>query len=282
MKFMIFDIRMFDVNKNIIVNESVGYESILKHSHAFTEIVFVRNGTALHQIANCSVEIKKGDLFIIETDDVHSIRPLGDSEKFKITNVIVSKDLLKTPSGISPLRVFNMDKMMYEYQIDRIEKEYLSEKSNEEILLLLVNNLFNSVKIETLLTEKVKPFAKKHMVADIYIDNAIEYVKTHYQSKITLKDIADAVGVYPSYLQKLFHENRSTSVMRFVQRYRLEKSCQLLIESELSIDEICNAVGVGDLKNYYSYFKRYFNVTPQAFRITHRSKKNKKDGEDKE
>ena len=79
-----------------------------------------------------------------------------------------------------------------------------------------------------------------------------------------------------AYLQKLFHENRSTSVMRFVQRYRLEKSCQLLIESELSIDEICNAVGVGDLKNYYSYFKRYFNVTPQAFRITHRSKKNNK------
>ena len=277
---MIFDIRMFNVNKNIIVNESVGYESILKHSHTFIEIVYVRSGVAVHQIGNSLVEIKSGDLFVIETEDVHSIKPLCKSDQFKITNVIVSKDLFKDPLGIAPDMLFHLDKMKYEYQVNLIENEYLSERSNEDVLLLLVENLINSVKIEMLLTNADKLSSKKHMVVDMYIDNAIEYIKTHYQMKISIKDIADAVGVYPFYLQRLFRENRSTSVMRFVQRYRMEKSCQLLIESDLSIEEICNSVGVADIKNYYKYFKRYFNVTPQTFRITYRNKDQQKDGEE--
>lgn len=277
---MIFDIRMFNVKKNIIVNESSGYESILKHSHTFIEIVYVRSGVAVHQIGNRLVEIKCGDLFVIETQDVHSIKPLCKSDQFKITNVIVSKDLFQEPLGIAPDAVFHLEKMNYENQIDMIENEYMSERSNEDVLLLLVKNLINSVKIETLLTNANKRTAKKHMVVDVYIDNAIEFIKKHYQMKITIKDIADAVGVYPFYLQRLFRENRSTSVMRFVQRYRMEKSCQLLIESDLSIEEICNSVGVGDIKNYYTYFKRYFNVTPQAFRLTHRNNDKQKDDEE--
>ena len=38
---MIFNLKMFDTNKNIIVNESEGYESVLNHSHDFIEITFI-------------------------------------------------------------------------------------------------------------------------------------------------------------------------------------------------------------------------------------------------
>ena len=43
---MIFDIKMYNTDRSIIVVRSEGYESILRHSHSFIEIVFVESGRA--------------------------------------------------------------------------------------------------------------------------------------------------------------------------------------------------------------------------------------------
>ena len=87
--------------------------------------------------------------------------------------------------------------------------------------------------------------------------------------KILLKDIARAVGLYPAYLQKIFRENRSTSVVEYLIRYRMEKSCSYLLETDLTVEEISLMVGVSDLKNFYTIFKKYFNCTPGRYRENH-------------
>ena len=87
--------------------------------------------------------------------------------------------------------------------------------------------------------------------------------------KLLLKDIANAVGLYPAYLQKIFRENRSTSVIEYLIRYRMEKSCQYLLETNLTVEEISLLVGVADLKNFYVAFKKYFNCTPIQYRKDH-------------
>ena len=90
--------------------------------------------------------------------------------------------------------------------------------------------------------------------------------------KLLLKDIADAVGLYPAYLQKIFREHRSTSVIEYLIRYRMEKSCRFLLETELTVEEISLLVGVGDLKNFYVTFKKYFGCTPVQYRKQHAHK----------
>ena len=42
-----------------------------------------------------------------------------------------------------------------------------------------------------------------------------------------------------------------------------------MIETNLSVEEIVTMVGINDVKNYYVYFKRYFDTTPRKFRIEH-------------
>ena len=117
---MIFNLKMFDVNKKIIVNESEGYESVLKHSHDFIEITFIKNGIALHQINNMHYEIKKGDVFVIETDAVHSIKPISQNDDFSLINVLVCKDFFPNGVDISPDLIFNAKDLDYEKQINRI------------------------------------------------------------------------------------------------------------------------------------------------------------------
>ena len=158
----------------------------------------------------------------------------------------------------------------YEKQISAIREEYNKDNSSEEILLLMIKTLINCFKIEMLLdiqNKKVKP--KRNLYTEDYISLAVQYIKEHYTERIDVQDIADAVGLYPNYLQKLFRKKHDTSIMKYLQHYRVEKSCQYLIQTNLSVDEIVTLVGINDVKNYYVYFKRYFNTTPRKYRIEH-------------
>jgi AraC-like DNA-binding protein len=267
---MIFNLKMFDTNKNIIVNESEGYESVLNHSHDFIEITFIKSGIAFHQINDLHVEIKKGDIFLISTDAVHSIKPISQNDVFTLTNVLVNKSFFPEGINIKPEMVFKSKLFDYEKQVDLIRNEYKKDIYNEEILLMLIKNLINCFKIEILWELQSKNGKRrKQLYTDDYINMAISYIKEHYNEKIDVKDIADAVGLYPNYLQKLFREKHETSIMQYLQHYRVEKSCQYLIETNLSVEEIVTLVGINDVKNYYVYFKRYFNTTPRKFRVEH-------------
>ena len=66
---MVFDIKMYSIDRNIIVVKSEGYESILRHSHNFIEMTYVVSGRALHNIGDKTVEIKAGDMFVIATGE---------------------------------------------------------------------------------------------------------------------------------------------------------------------------------------------------------------------
>ena len=267
---MIFNLKMFDTDKNIIVNESEGYESVLNHSHDFIEITYIKSGIALQQINDTYVEIKKGDIFVIATDAVHSIKPISQNDEFSLTNVIINKSYFPEGINIKPEMIFKSKVLDYEKQINIIREEFKKNSDDEQILLMLIQNLINCFKIETLWNlENTTNKRKKHLYMDDYINLAINYIKEHYNEQIEVKDIADAVGIYPNYLQKIFKKKHETSVMKYLQHYRIGKSCQYLIETNLSVEEIVTMVGINDVKNYYVYFKRYFNTTPKKFRLDH-------------
>ena len=77
---------------------------------------------------------------------------------------------------------------------------------------------------------------------------------------------ADYAGVSSFYLSKLFKEEKGETYINFVSDRRLEKSCQLLESTELSIKEITSEVGYND-QNYYSrIFKTKYGLSPKEYR----------------
>ena len=268
---------MYGNDRNIIVVKSEGYESILRHSHNFIEMTYVVSGRALHNIGNKTVEIKAGDMFVIATGEEHSIRPVCKESDFKIINVLCAHELFPDTQFPQPNQVFRHPELAYGAQISLIEKEFESETSSEQILRLHVGNLINCFQIEQLSEGKQKK--KRRCSAnsvDDYVSTAVLYIHENYTNKILLKDIANAVGLYPAYLQKIFRENRSTSVIEYLIHYRMEKSCCYLLETDLTVEEIGMMVGMSDLKNFYSMFKKYFKCTPGQYRESHA----REDGQD--
>ena len=53
---------------------------------------------------------------------------------------------------------------------------------------------------------------------------------------------------------------------RILQNIKLEKSCRLLANTELSVIKICDIVGYANIEHYNRTFKKQYGMTPSNYR----------------
>ncbi|MCZ8521111.1 MULTISPECIES: helix-turn-helix domain-containing protein [Paenibacillus] len=97
------------------------------------------------------------------------------------------------------------------------------------------------------------------------IEEAIQYIETHYMQDISLDSCADRCGTNVFTLSRSFKSVTGMTFVDYVTQTRLTKAKELLRESERRINEIAEQVGY-----QHGYFNRIFKkaegVTPSRYR----------------
>ncbi|ASS74221.1 hypothetical protein CIG75_03960 [Tumebacillus algifaecis] len=93
-----------------------------------------------------------------------------------------------------------------------------------------------------------------------------KYILHHYDQKLTLKDIGDALEKNPYYIQRTFKEMMGISPLQFLHDVRIEKSKGLLKEGHLSTTQISFDVGFSSLSHFSKVFKEKTGMTPKRYR----------------
>ncbi len=94
----------------------------------------------------------------------------------------------------------------------------------------------------------------------------IDYIKQHFDSKITLDDIAIHVSLSRSYLSKLFKDETGCSLFSYINKIRIEKSKQLLLDDSISLVDIAGLCGYEDQSYFTKVFKKETGISPKRFR----------------
>lgn len=102
---------------------------------------------------------------------------------------------------------------------------------------------------------------RKQIIYDI-----LQYIHLHYQSEITLKDIASHFNFSPSYISRLFKKTTGVSFRHYLIKYRLKKAQKLLIHSDQLIADISDQVGFSEPAYFSRTFKKEFQITPAQYR----------------
>ena len=93
-----------------------------------------------------------------------------------------------------------------------------------------------------------------------------EFVHRHYESKITLDEIAASGAVCRSRCCALFKKYVGQAPNAYLTRYRITKSCEMLRETNRTISEVAAACGFQSA-SYFSYvFRKETGLTPQSYR----------------
>ena len=102
--------------------------------------------------------------------------------------------------------------------------------------------------------------------ANSTVDRAKEYINENYDKELSLDDVSRAVDISPYYFSKVFKDETGENFIEYLTTIRIEKAKELLRGSNLSMKEICSAVGYSD-PNYFSRtFKKNVGVTPTEYK----------------
>jgi AraC-like DNA-binding protein len=151
----------------------------------------------------------------------------------------------------------------------------------------LVNKLADAKgleKITTLLTilEKIANSKEKQCVNPGYypikfekleidrLNRIFEHTSTNFHRKITLSEIASVANLSAKAFCRYFKSKTRKKFNSFLLEVRIAHACNLLLEKDMTIYEVCYESGFNNLSNFNRYFKKIMNKTPLEFKKEHR------------
>lgn len=92
------------------------------------------------------------------------------------------------------------------------------------------------------------------------------YIKEHFCEKISLEDVAEHVHLSKSYLSRIFKDEMNCNFSSYVNKIRIEKSKNYLLNDKLPLTDIAMLCGFDDQSYFTKVFKKATGVSPGHYR----------------
>lgn len=96
-------------------------------------------------------------------------------------------------------------------------------------------------------------------------EKAARYVREHLHEPISVRDLAEALGVSRTSVYLLFKNNFGKSVTEYVNSVRIERA-QELVQAKLPTERILEEICVTDANYFYRLFRRHTGMTLSEYR----------------
>ncbi len=143
-----------------------------------------------------------------------------------------------------------LEKMLLQLITEHTNK---TEITNEKGLLL--SFLFNLGKT-----------INNNFQTDKKISDCIRFITTHYNTDITIEELAKSCNLSESRFAHLFKAEIGTSPHLYQQELRINNAKLLLSSTKLSVSEICTQSGYTDPLYFSRIFKRKVGLSPMEYR----------------
>lgn len=270
----------FDQDNDIFVNREVESFSTSLHSHDFVEICVVGEGSGYHYLEEQVLSVKRGDLFVIPIGTSHVFRPTSPKpdKMLVVYNCIFRTSILKgwahyftDESGLHDI-LYHPEKcsarwLHFQDKHDKfltmfqdMHWEYLKRNRGYEVVLitLLIQTLTLMQRFEMTCGTASAP---KDQLEDI-----VDFIKSNHSKNITVQYVADYFYMSSSHFQRKFKKSTGLTFTQYLQNVRIQKCCDLLKSTDISIHEIANHVGYQDMKFFHALFRKKTGVTPKQYR----------------
>lgn len=101
---------------------------------------------------------------------------------------------------------------------------------------------------------------------------ALSFIEENLDKHMTIQYISKSTNISKTTLYNLFRSDFNCTISEYINQRRIEKSISILLETNLSIEEISQSVGFSSAAYYSLLFKKYKNISPLKFKKLHSHK----------
>lgn len=247
------------------------------HKVEFYILLFIEKGNGFHTIDFIDYKCLKGTLLTIRKDQIHKF---FKNHKLKGTLLLFTNEFL-----VSYLEKIEAQKTMLLFNeqlgVPKIQLSDVQFKSIQRIVQQISNEYFSMndshslsiirSELHILITKlyRIKSEVEKISFEKKYLNEFIEFQKL-VEKKVTqttkVKDFASQMNISTKTLNTITKNIVNKSAKQFVDEISTKQIKRLLLNTNLSIKEIAYQSGFEETTNFYKYFKRQTQNTPEQFR----------------
>lgn len=128
---------------------------------------------------------------------------------------------------------------------------------------------FLSLAIQTEYKRAQTPRREAEYSTNLYVEYAVNFIHSNYATA-RISDVANYIGIHRSYLTGIFKKKMGVSPQEYLMQCRMKTASILLLESNLSVQEISQRVGYDNSLTFSKIFKSYYGVSPKHYRLERR------------
>ncbi|WP_340022771.1 response regulator [Paenibacillus sp. FSL K6-1096] len=98
------------------------------------------------------------------------------------------------------------------------------------------------------------------------IDRICLYIEENLDQDLSLVRLADVIHFNPSYLSRLFKQERGINLSEYIEELRVRQAKELLRRGELKVAEVGSLIGYVTPQSFTRVFKKWTGTTPQEYR----------------
>lgn len=151
---------------------------------------------------------------------------------------------------------------------DNIEKEVVRVSKLKGIEKII--SFFEILKLLTA-SKELKPLSVSHHQQGYSesegkrMNNILQFTFQESHRKIYIDEVADIANLSPEAFCRYFKIRTGKTYTSFLNEVRISNACKLLINKDLSVQDVCFQVGFINLSNFNRAFKRITSKTPSNY-----------------
>ena len=253
------------------------------HSHNYVEMIYMCQGSTVHTINGDRIELKTGELLILNQNAVQKIEPAGRDdiavnflilpEFFDQTLRMIGaeenqlKDFIVgcLKSGEVPLCYLHYriaDVLPVQNLIENLVWTLLHHQSNKRsINQITMGLLFLQLMNYTERVQVGEQYFEQEMLLGVY-----RYIEEHYREG-SLSELAEELHYDFYTLSRLIRRLTGKNYTELVQNKRLTQAAYLLETTGLSVADISERVGYENMSYFHRIFKERYGISPKKYRV---------------
>ncbi len=139
--------------------------------------------------------------------------------------------------------------------------------SNIETLDELEAYILSTCRNAMLKFSSAKFDSKKEMM----VKKVLEYIKANYTDpNLSIDMIAGEINRSANYTRSIFKQSQGISISDYIAKMRFDEVCRLLVETNMTAQEIGAKLGLNSGSYFYTSFKKHTGYTPDQYRKIHK------------
>jgi AraC-like DNA-binding protein len=248
----------FTVDINYLVFRKCTASWVLyEHELDSCDITYVVSGSAQYTIDGKTYDVSEGDLLCVPEGSLRA----GITYTKNLMQCFSADFLLKDTKGKSMALPFPLiSHIGHKQDIIRLFLELMYTWQDKQpgymiksrgLLLLILQRLLEIIVYNT-----------DSEAGDFRIKRVIRYIQANYSKKITVKKMAEMIGLNATYFGARFKRDTGLSLNHFLMRTRVRNAENMLMSGEYSVEATAEVCGFSDEVHFYKCFKKLLGFAP--------------------